>query len=239
MKKDKEQQILIRFLKDYIIEEDKKLTSKEICSKYRVEINELCKYDKDTTDVFGFYNTWWVFGEVAKEFDYNIFMAEAENVGYKRTKRGEKPMPNDLFDLEYAPNSLKLTDVTNYYDNKIASLTNELNFLKVEKKNIDKAQKEKETATLLRKSNLLKEQIEDIEKNLKACRVEKNNALHIYNTYYEKDKIKLEYFDRTDKELIAFFDKGIMKRWVSTDILLREKEEKTILDSIRKSVKWD
>ena len=239
MKKDKEQQILIRFLKDYIIEEDKKLTSKEICSKYRVEINELCKYDKDTTDVFGFYNTWWVFGEVAKEFDYNIFMVEAENVGYKRTKRGEKPMPNDLFDLEYAPNSLKLADVTNYYDNKIASLTNELNFLKVEKENIDKAQKEKETATLLRKSNLLKEQIEDIEKNLKACRVEKNSALHIYNTYYEKDKIKLEYFDRTDKELIAFFDKGIMKRWVSTDILLREKEEKTILDSIRKSVKWD
>jgi type I restriction enzyme M protein len=24
-------------------------------------------------------------------------MAEAENVGYKRTKRGEKPMPNDLY----------------------------------------------------------------------------------------------------------------------------------------------
>ena len=24
-------------------------------------------------------------------------MAEAENIGYKRTKRGEKPMPNDLY----------------------------------------------------------------------------------------------------------------------------------------------
>ena len=24
-------------------------------------------------------------------------MAEVDNVGYKRTKRGEKPMPNDLF----------------------------------------------------------------------------------------------------------------------------------------------
>ena len=24
-------------------------------------------------------------------------MAEADNVGYKRTKRGEKPMPNDLY----------------------------------------------------------------------------------------------------------------------------------------------
>lgn len=24
-------------------------------------------------------------------------MAEVENIGYKRTKRGEKPMPNDLY----------------------------------------------------------------------------------------------------------------------------------------------
>ncbi|MDZ7935156.1 MAG: hypothetical protein U5M51_09370 [Emticicia sp.] len=38
--------------------------------------------------------------------DYDIFMAEAENVGYKRTKRGENPMPNDLYDIEYAPTNL-------------------------------------------------------------------------------------------------------------------------------------
>jgi type I restriction enzyme M protein len=24
-------------------------------------------------------------------------MAEVENIGYKKTKRGEKPMPNELF----------------------------------------------------------------------------------------------------------------------------------------------
>ncbi len=34
---------------------------------------------------------------MAKNLNYKIFMAEAENVGYKRTKRGEKPMPNELF----------------------------------------------------------------------------------------------------------------------------------------------
>ena len=38
-----------------------------------------------------------VFGEVAKELKYKIFMAEVENIGYKRTKRGEKPMPNELY----------------------------------------------------------------------------------------------------------------------------------------------
>ena len=42
-------------------------------------------------------NTWWVFGEVAKELSYPIFMAEAEHVGYKRTKRFEQKRPNDLY----------------------------------------------------------------------------------------------------------------------------------------------
>lgn len=91
-----------RFLKDYIIPEDEALNPKELLTKYSEEIDSLSKYEKET-NVFGFYNAWWVFGEVAKEMDYDIFMAEAENVGYKRTKRGENPMPNDLYDLEYAP----------------------------------------------------------------------------------------------------------------------------------------
>lgn len=91
--------VLFRMLKDYIVSSDKTLKPKELMEKYQTELIELCKYDNDTTDVFGFYNPWWVFGEVAKNLDYDIFMAEAENIGYKRTKRGEKPMPNDLFDI--------------------------------------------------------------------------------------------------------------------------------------------
>lgn len=43
-------------------------------------------------------NTWWVFSEVAKKANTKkISLAEVENVGYKRTKRGIKPMPNELF----------------------------------------------------------------------------------------------------------------------------------------------
>jgi type I restriction enzyme M protein len=239
MKKSEEQKVLVRFLKDYIIEDDKIVSSKKICSRYQDEIKELCKHDKDTTDVFGFYNTWWVFGEVAKEFDYDIFMAEAENVGYKRSKRGEKIMPNDLFDLEYAPNSLSLNDVENYYDNKITSLTKELSFLIDEQKKVDKKLEEKETSTLLRKSELLIEHIEDVEESLETSKFEKDEALSVYETYYENDKIRTEHFDRTDEELIRYFNKGIMRRWASSDILLRVEEERTILDTIRKSVKWD
>jgi type I restriction enzyme M protein len=38
-----------------------------------------------------------VSGEVAKELNYKIFMAEVENIGYKCIKRGEKPMSNELY----------------------------------------------------------------------------------------------------------------------------------------------
>jgi len=92
-----EKEILTRMLKDYFEEDDKKLSVKSLIEKYIDDLKELCKYDNDTKDVFGFVNTWWVFGEVAKELSYKIFMAEVENIGYKRTKRGEKPMPNELY----------------------------------------------------------------------------------------------------------------------------------------------
>lgn len=100
MKEVEEKEVLTRMLKDYFEDDDKKLSAKELIEKYKDELKELCKYDNGTEDVFGFVNTWWVFGEVAKELDYKIFMAEVENVGYKRTKRGEKPMPNDLYRID-------------------------------------------------------------------------------------------------------------------------------------------
>ncbi len=75
---------------------DLDLSLQELVEKYQDEIIDLLKIEKET-DVFGFVNAWWVFGAVSKELDYPIFMAEVENVGYKRTIRGLKPMPNDLF----------------------------------------------------------------------------------------------------------------------------------------------
>ncbi len=87
------QQALIHYFTD----KDYSLAVNELITKYTEELEDFCKIDKDTTDLFGFVNTWWVFSKVASKSDYNVFMAEAENIGYKRTKRGEKPMPNDLF----------------------------------------------------------------------------------------------------------------------------------------------
>ena len=96
---EKRKNNLLRLLKDYLEQDDTKLTLSKLTVKYQNEIIELCKFDKDTSDSFGFVNTWWVFGEVAKDLQYSIFMSEVDHVGYKRTKRGEKPMPNDLYRL--------------------------------------------------------------------------------------------------------------------------------------------
>lgn len=92
----REENILI-LLQNLLEEDEKSLPLNEIIEKYKEEIKELCKIDKDITDVFGFVNTAWVFGEVSKQINYSIFMAEAESIGYKRTKRGEKLQKNDLF----------------------------------------------------------------------------------------------------------------------------------------------
>lgn len=99
LKEAEEKEILKRMLKNYIQPSDEKLSTKILVEKYASELKELSKYDNDTKDAFGFVNTWWVFGEVARDLNYKIFMAEVDNVGYKRTKRGEKPMPNELYKI--------------------------------------------------------------------------------------------------------------------------------------------
>ena len=94
---DEEVALLRKMLKHYISDADDRLDTNGLISKYREELELLCKPDKDTKETFGHVNTWWVFSEVAKALDYNVFVAEAQNIGYKRSKRGEKDAPNDLY----------------------------------------------------------------------------------------------------------------------------------------------
>ena len=94
---EEETKLIRELLKSYITVRDDDLNANELIEKYRSEIEVLCKFDKDTKDAFGYVNTWWVFGKVASQLNYDVFMAEAENIGYKRSKRGERQMPNDLY----------------------------------------------------------------------------------------------------------------------------------------------
>lgn len=67
-------------------EKDQTLSTHEIITKYQDEISEINTNQE-----------WWVFGEVSKHLNYEIFMAEADEIGYKRTKRGDQKQPNELF----------------------------------------------------------------------------------------------------------------------------------------------
>lgn len=97
---EQEREVLARMLKNYLTELDDELDANALIKKYTEELEGICTIDKDTKDTFGFVNTWWVFGEVASKQNYSLFVAEAENIGYKRTKRGEKVMPNDLYRVD-------------------------------------------------------------------------------------------------------------------------------------------
>lgn len=97
---EEERNCLLNLLRTLIPERDRFLSPSDMIATYRSDIDMVCKIDKDLKDTFGMVNTWWVFGEVAKELSYPIFMAEAEHVGYKRTSRGIQKRPNDLFRVD-------------------------------------------------------------------------------------------------------------------------------------------
>lgn len=228
-----------RFLKDYITPEDNDLNIKALLTKYNDEIEKLSKYEKET-NVFGFYNAWWVFGEVAKEseIDHCIFMAEAENVGYKRTKRGENPMPNDLYDLEYAPAKLDCKNVTAQYDHDIKHIEDKQADAEQEKVELEKKNGIKENAATQKKIEKLIENIENFSQKITSLKAEKTKVEGILAIYYENDILKEEYTERTDAVLVSYFKNGLLLRYKSDDILLRKTAQLTILDAIRQEVVW-
>lgn len=94
---EEEKEILVTMLSYHFNKQDQILSVQELIDKYQTELTDICTVDKDVNGSLYFINTAWVFGEVAKNIPYSIYMAEVDNIGYKRSKRGEKKMPNELF----------------------------------------------------------------------------------------------------------------------------------------------
>jgi|ERR1035437_610296 type I restriction enzyme M protein len=232
------------FLKEYLEPKDATLPVKELLEKYRSEIEEVSSIDKDTIDLFGHCNSWWVFGEVSKELDYNIFMAEAENVGYKRTKRGPKPMPNELFDIEAAPYVLSTLTVQKHFVDIVEDLKKSVEEL--EKSIAAKKKRVDDQSTKGNSTDKADKDIEKEEKKLEKLKAEytlsQSNAKvakAALNKYYEEDLLKAKYYERTEKALTDLFTIGILSLWKSEDVLLRKTEKIKILDHFRQTVKWD
>jgi hypothetical protein len=54
---------------------------------------------------FAHVNSWWAYNEISEDRDYPIYLAEAEEIGYKRGKKNrEQPRRNDLYDSADAAN---------------------------------------------------------------------------------------------------------------------------------------
>jgi type I restriction enzyme M protein len=79
--------LLKSLLKHNFDEDDSTLSIKQLKEKYD-EMIKVAKHD------------WWVFDEVAKKIGGNIFLAHAEEIGYKRGVRREEDRPNELFHKE-------------------------------------------------------------------------------------------------------------------------------------------
>ena len=228
LSEDEEKKILFDMLYSYVDENDSTLSRDELIEKYSEELDDLCMFDKDTADVIGYVNTWWVFGKVAAKLNYNIFMAEADNIGYKRTKRGEKEAKNDLYVLEYAPDTIDSKFILDNYKGIIDKLSKEL---KKVSDSLAKETKNNKKDSLQKKKNSLTSKLSDITE-------EANRIKEFLEKYYESGKLKDEFIERTDSELIKEFKGGKLSDYCSYRIALHSNTNTCILDYMRK-IEWD
>ncbi len=219
---------LVRMLKNHVTDKDDSLSADDLINKYRSELDDLCTLDKDTFDSFGHVNTWWVFGEVAQKFNYDVFMAEVDNIGYKRTKRGEKEMSNELFELEYAPSKLDVVAVNKDYSDKIANLSDSI------ASETGKKAKEKKADKIAQ----IEQKISDLESQKVALEAELTEVKAFISTYYDINALKDKYLERTDTALISEFRSGRLQKYRSNAVALHEATYNTVLDFMR-DIDWE
>lgn len=221
---------LAAFLQIEFSDEENKLEIELLVEKYRTQIEEAAKIDKDIADVFGHVNTTWVFRETAKELRLSVFMAEAENIGYKRTKRGEKWQPNDLFDLEIAPDSIEIAKVGKLYEDTKEDLRIRISEVEKElaKEKLDKIKK-----------GIYGRRLQRLKTELTETETEESRVLAALETYYDASGNLLEeYITRLDAELNAVFLLPRMERFKSEYVLIRRTDHQTVLDNLRGAKLW-
>lgn len=94
--------VLKQYLKDYY--PDGKIEHDMLLERIYDDIIDVSELDYPNWNIStakkyasGYCNSWWVLGNTISSFDEDIFMAEAENVGYKRTKVSYEIRENDLY----------------------------------------------------------------------------------------------------------------------------------------------
>lgn len=157
-------------------------------------------------------------------------MAEAENIGYKRTKRGEKWQPNDLFDLEIAPESIEIAKVVKLYEDTKEDLQIRIAEVKRElaKEKLDKIKK-----------GIYGRRLQRLKTELTETETEETRVLAALAHFYDAGgNLLAEYKTRLDAELKAVFLLPRMERFKSEYVLIRQTDHQNILDNLRAAKLW-
>lgn len=223
---DEEKKLIFELLRITPTDELQHISLNEVIMRFIDKITEI--FDSETSDVFGFVNTWWVFSEVSLKMNYEIFMSSVDNIGYKRTKRGVKTMPNELFCLEYAPSKIASPDILNEYLSKLDD----------KQKKIDECDSNIKSAT----SNAEKEKMQKAksiyEDEEQILNDEYQHVKDFLEKYYKDGLLKKEYEERDDQVLIDEFKSGYLQRYASLAVAFHEKSAPSLLDVVRK-IEWD
>lgn len=225
-----------RILRSVLTDAEIAMPIKELLESKQALIDEAVQADTDTADVFARVNVAWVFAQVAPEVDYRIFVAEARQVGYKRTKRGERLQPNDLFDIEAAPDRIDAAQVRQDYDDEAAACENEAVALEDRCRSLGEGEEEadrtEEQKRLAARAAAIRKQAEEIRTELARVLVE------IERCYDDKGVLLDEHRPRDDKSLLGIFSLPRMAKWRSDAILVRTARHRTILDKMRNEKLW-
>jgi type I restriction enzyme M protein len=225
-----------RMLRERLTPTEGSMSLKDLFESKAALLDEATQADTDTADVFGRVNVAWVFAQVAAATDYRIFVAEARQVGYKRTKRGERPQPNDLFDLECAPDQINLDDIRATYEDEATKCDTDSITLAARSSALADGDggpgSSNEKARLQARSNAAKERSREIRAEL--ARVESL----VTRCYDAKGLLRDKHRPRLDQELQTVFALPRMARWRSEAILIRDDQHRTLLDIMRRERLW-
>jgi type I restriction enzyme M protein len=226
-----------RFLGIILTGEENHASIKELVASYQPMIEEISSTDGDRDDIFGDVNAQWVFQRMKSTAQRSIFIAEASHVGYKRTKKGSRPQPNDLYSLELAPASLPVSDVntaleviTLVADAEVQSLANRIAAIDALTET---------TATDTKERVRLSSRLAHKEDHAKRQREFRAEVLAMISQCYSPLGELLPVFsDRRDARLRRLFSDDRLAAWRSNEIIVKASEPDSILERMRAANLW-
>lgn len=237
-------QFVSELLFEKLTPEEKAMPIVEFFRKKKYFVDLWLEVDIDAVDVFGRVNCGWVLRKVLEESEaaaakkgdatlnqnIEMFMAEATSIGYKRSKRGEISQPNDLYDLEIAPQSTNRESLVELYKKLSLEVDQRLDTAnkRLAQSNGDK-EAERRLAAQIKSLKLKKDELKS-----EGLRV----AAALDKFYDSKGMLLAAYKNHADAELKSVFSLPLLSHVRSNAIVLNPAHPNTILDHMRAKGLW-